>query len=103
MTGAAQRGVRGPSLAGAVLQDVGARHAGYYRHYRFGGAGGGYQQFWLSHNALGAGNFDGVTGRYSSGIYADQDAGGAAPHPSKITANTLTILSPTSSIDPEAL
>ncbi|MBX9978271.1 MAG: hypothetical protein K2Z76_01715 [Mycobacterium gordonae] len=78
---------------------IGARHAGYYRHYHFGGAGGGYQQFWLSHNALGAGKFDGVAGRYSSGIYADQDAGGAAPDPSKITANTLTILSPTGSVD----
>ena len=50
---------------------VGNKQAGYYRHYHFGGAGGGHQHFWLSFNAVGAGKLDGIAGPYSSGIYGD--------------------------------
>jgi hypothetical protein len=76
---------------------IGNRQAGYYRHYHFGGAGGGHQHFWLSFNAVGAGNFDRVAGPFSSGIYGDQ--GDTVPDSTKITANTLTILSPFGSIE----
>lgn len=69
---------------------MGNKQAGYYRHYHFGGAGGNHQHFWLSYNAVGAGTLAGINGPYSS----DVDTGGTPPDPAKITANTLTILSP---------
>lgn len=75
---------------------IGNKQAGYFRHYHFGGAGGGGQHFWLSYNASGAGEYGaGFSGRYSSGIYGDH---GTAPDPARITANTLTILSPFGSL-----
>lgn len=74
------------------------RERGYNRHYNFGGAGGAYQSFWLSYNAIGAGTFDaGGGGPYSSGSYGD--FGDTPPDAARITANTLTILSATASKD----
>lgn len=74
---------------------IGNKQAGYYRHYHFGGAGGGHQHFWLSYNASGAGGID-WHGPYSSGTCGDD--GDTVPDPAKITANTLTILSPFGSV-----
>lgn len=78
---------------------IGNKQAGYHQHYCHGGAGGNHQNFWLSYNAVGASTSDGlggIVGPYSSGIYGDH---GTAPDLSKITANTLTILSPFGGID----
>jgi hypothetical protein len=75
---------------------IGNKQAGYYRHYHFGGAGGEYQHFWLSYNIVGAGTFDASTGGYSSGSGGGSD--GVPPNAGKITANTLTVLSPYGSL-----
>lgn len=69
---------------------IGARHAGYIRHYYHANPGG-FQNYWLSYNAVGAGIFDVGAGPYASGIYGNH--GEVPPNPAKITANTLTILS----------
>lgn len=79
---------------------MGNKQSGYYRHYHFGGAGGGHQHFWLSFNAVGAGRFDHGAGPYASGIYESSFYdGNAAPDPAKITVNTITVLSPIGSIN----
>lgn len=79
---------------------MGNKQSGYYRHYHFGGAGGGHQHFWLSFNAVGAGMFDFADGPYASGIYESPfHNGDVAPDPAKITVNTITVLSPTGSIN----
>lgn len=74
---------------------MGNKQSGYYRHYHFGGAGGGHQHFWLSFNVVGAGTFDHDASPYASGTKDDEFyAGNDAPNPAKITVNTITVLSP---------
>ncbi|MDX1885824.1 ETEC_3214 domain-containing protein [Mycolicibacterium sp. 120270] len=69
-------------------QWLGARLAGYIRHYYLGNPGG-YQQYWLSFNQVGAGAHPSIWGQYQSGIYGNQ--GASPPDPATITANTLTV------------
>jgi hypothetical protein len=79
---------------------IGARHATYVRHYDSNNPGG-FQQYWLAYNEVGAGTIAGK--QYASGIYAasytaearnDDRTYGTPPDPAEITANTLTVLSP---------
>lgn len=72
------------------------RECGYFRHFHFGGAGGGHQHFWLSFNSVGAGHFE-ANGPYASGTCGD--FGDSPPDPSKITVNTIAILSPVGSAE----
>lgn len=74
----------------------GLKEAGYWRHYHFGGAGGAHQHFWLSFNSVGAGTFDSNADPYMSGSAGRH--GGTAPDATKITANTLAVLSPWGSV-----
>lgn len=69
----------------------GAHNAGYIRHY-YGANPGGYQDYWLSHNEVGAGELNVSAENYATGIFGD--TGGTPPNTSSITANTLTVLAP---------
>jgi hypothetical protein len=79
---------------------IGARHATYVRHYQSNNPRG-FQEYWLAHNVVGAGNISGEP--YASGVYAadysaeftrEDGTYGTPPDPAGITANTLTVLSP---------
>lgn len=90
--------------AGSELA-VGARHTTYVRHYESNNPSG-FQQYWLAHNIVGAGFIDGAphaSGIYAAGYTAEAKCAdgsmGPPPIPRRITANSLTVLSPEAGLD----
>ncbi|MFT4042893.1 MAG: hypothetical protein QM673_07015 [Gordonia sp. (in: high G+C Gram-positive bacteria)] len=72
---------------------VGARRYGYLQHYYFGNPGS-YQDYWLSFNQCGAGNWNSTIGsvNFSDGNYGDN--GECDNSVLALTINSLTVLGP---------
>ncbi|MGW6035608.1 ETEC_3214 domain-containing protein [Gordonia terrae] len=81
-----------------VFAWLGARSTGYIEHYYFGNPGG-YQQYWLSSNPIGAGQMTlPPPSEYRTGTYASrggpQPSTTESPNRAEIPANTITVLGP---------
>ncbi|MCI4674065.1 ETEC_3214 domain-containing protein [Candidatus Mycolicibacterium alkanivorans] len=82
-----------PNLARASVNAwLGAHTIGLSIHEYFGNPGQ-YQDYWLSHNMVGAGTME-ISAPYRSGEYGNS---GTPPDPNKIVINTLTVLGPNGS------
>lgn len=75
--------------SGALYSWMGAHTYGVLSYHYFGNPGG-YQDYWVSHNMAGVGQYSGL-GLYRSGEYGSE---GVQPDLSKLTGNTLTVLGP---------
>lgn len=72
---------------------IGPRWASFVRYYSYGGVAGN-RFYYLAFNGQGTGIFDNLGSSYLTGIYAPCGGYGTPPDPAKITANTLTVVSP---------
>ncbi|GAB20708.1 hypothetical protein GOEFS_124_00400 [Gordonia effusa NBRC 100432] len=75
-----------------------SRGPGYLRHHYFGNPGG-YQNYWLSHNDAGCGDFASYSVGFKTGQYSTHDNKPSVPPNyqdivTAVTVNTLTVLGP---------
>ena len=81
-------------LSGHEAWQSGARHATFVRYYDYGCTAAGMLYCWLAHNGVGAGVFGGSQ-PYGKGTYSSSGGQyGTPPDYSKITVNTITVMSP---------